>query len=314
MNNKAKYLSLPGLQQQLPVFFQPWWLDIVSKHWDIALVHDDEVISGVWPFSIDKKPGLKLIRNPLLTPYLGPLFFYPEHLTAEQKATFEQSTFQQLWQQIPNWDSFDLEAHLSFTNRELFSQKRFEITDHITYEIDLQQPEEKLFAAFHTNHRNLIKQAAQHNKILEGEESLPKLLVLHKETFIRKKKSYPFHAGMIKNLVSESIKFESGDLFAAMDEQNNITACIFTVWDRDKMYLLLSTVDLEQAHPGAVRLLIWHAIKAARAKGLKIFDFEGSMDPGIEAFFRRFGGERKTYLCASRNKSLLWKMKKTIFG
>jgi hypothetical protein len=314
MNNKAEYLSLPELQQQLPVFFQPWWLDIVSKHWDIALVHNDGRITGVWPFSADKKLGLKLVRNPLLTPYLGPLFFYPEHLTVEQKASFEQKTFQQLWQQIPNWDSFDLEAHLSFTNGELFSQKGFETTHHITYEIDLQQPEETLFSAFHTNHRNLIKQAAQHNKIVEGKECLPKLLTLHKETFSRKKKPYPFHAGMIKNLVTESIRLESGNLFATMDEQNNITACIFTVWDSEKMYLLLSTVDLECAHQGAVRLLIWHAIKSARDKGLKIFDFEGSMDPGIEAFFRRFGGARKTYLCASRNKSLLWKMKKTILG
>jgi hypothetical protein len=314
MNNKAKYLSLPDLQKQLPVFFQPWWLNIVSKHWDIALADDNGVISGVWPFSMDKKIGLKLVRNPLLTPYLGPLFFFPEQLPEDQKASFEQATFQELWQQIPRWDSFDLEANLSFTNDELFNQKGFDVTHHITYETDLQQPEEKLFSAFHTNHRNLIKQAAQHNKVAEGKASLPKLLALHKETFSRKKKAYPFHADMIEQLVSESLKRDAGNLFAATDEEDNITACIFTVWDSDKMYLLLSTVDLEQAHPGAVRLLIWHAIKTARDKGLKIFDFEGSMDPGIEAFFKRFGGTRKTYLCASKNKSLLWKIKKTILG
>lgn len=296
------------------MFFQPWWLDIVSKHWDIALAHNDDVITGVWPFSIDKKLGLKLVRNPLLTPYLGPIFFYPEHLAAEQKASFEQSTFQQLWQQIPGWDSFDLEAHVSFTNQELFSQEGFETTHHITYEIDLQQPEKNLFAAFHTNHRNLIKQAVLHNKITAGTECLSKLLQLHKETFSRKNKPYPFHTGMIEKLVTESIRLEAGNLFSTTDEENNTTACIFAVWDREKMYLLLSTVDLEQAHPGAVRLLIWHAIKTARDKGLKVFDFEGSMDPGIAAFFRRFGGTRKTYLCASRNKSLLWKMKKTILG
>lgn len=314
MNNKAKYLSLPQLQQQLPVFFQPWWLDIVSKHWDIALADDDGVITGVWPFSTDKKLGLKLIRNPQLTPYLGPLFFYPEQLTEEQKISFEQKIFQQLWQQISRWDSFDLEANLSFINGELFSQKGFEVTNQITYEIELQQPEEKLFSAFHTNHRNLIKQATSSNKIVEGTGCLPKLLQLHQETFSRKKKPYPFHAGMIESLVKESLKREAGNLFATKDNEDNITACIFTVWDRDKMYLLLSTVDLEHAHQGAVRLLIWHAIKSARNKGLKVFDFEGSMDPGIEAFFRRFGGERKTYLCASKNKSLLWKIKKTVLG
>jgi hypothetical protein len=314
MNNKAKYLSLPELQERLPVFFQPWWLELVSKHWDIALADDDGVITGVWPFSTDKKLGLKLVRNPQLTPYLGPVFFYPEQLTAEQRGSFEQETFQKLWQQIPRWDSFDLEANLSFTNGALFSQKGFEVTNHITYEIDLQQSEEKLFSAFHTNHRNLIKQAAQHNTIVEGEAFLSRLLELHKETFTRKRKPYPFSTEMIESLAKESLKLEAGNLFATKDAEGNITACIFTVWDREKMYLLLSTVDLEHAHQGAVRLLIWHAIKTARDKGLKIFDFEGSMDPGIEAFFRRFGGERKTYLCASKNKSLLWKIKKTVLG
>lgn len=314
MNNKAKYLSLPDLQKQLPVFFQPWWLDIVSKQWDIALAADGGVMSGVWPFSIDKKIGLKLLRNPLLTPYLGPFLFYPEHLTGDQKASFGQVTFQQLWEQIPRWDSFDLEVNLSYTNEECFTQKGFDVSHHITYEIELQQPEEKLFSAFHANHRNLIKQATQHNKVIEGKVSLPKLLALHKETFSRKKKAYPFHAGMIDQLVSESLRRDAGNLFATTDEEGNITACIFTVWDSDKMYLLLSTVDIEQAHPGAVRLLIWHAIKSARDKGLKIFDFEGSMDPGIEAFFKRFGGTRKTYLCVSKNKSLLWKIKKTVAG
>lgn len=312
MNNKAKYLSLPELQQQLPVFFQPWWLDIVSKHWDIALADDDGVITGVWPFSTDKKLGLKLMRNPQLTPYLGPLFFYPEWLTTEQKVSFEQKTFQQLWQQIPRWDSFDLVANLSFTNDGFFTQKGLDVIHQITYELDLQQPEEQLFSAFHTNHRNLVKQAAQHNKIVEGITYLPKLLALHQETFSRKKKPYPFSAQTIESLVKESLKLEAGNLFATIDEKGNTTACIFTVSDKDKMYLLLSTVDLECAHQGAVRLLIWHAIKTARSKGLKIFDFEGSMDPGIEAFFRRFGGTRKTYLYASKNKSLLWKIKKTI--
>jgi predicted GNAT family acetyltransferase len=314
MTNKAKYLSLPQLQQQLPVFFQPWWLDIVSKHWDIALADDSGVATGVWPFSTDRKAGLKLIRNPQLTPYLGPLFFYPEQLTEEQKVNFEQKTFQQLWEQIPRWDSFDLEANLSFTNEECFTQKGFNVTHQITYEIELQQSEEQLFSAFHTNHRNLIKQAVQQHTIIEGEESLQQLLALHKETFSRKKKPYPFHTDMMERLVKESLKHEAGNLFATKDEKDNITACIFTVWDKDKIYLLLSTVNLEQAHQGAVRLLIWHAIKAARSKGLKIFDFEGSMDPGIEAFFKRFGGERKTYLCVSKNKSLLWKIKKTVLG
>ena len=312
MSSKAEYLSRPELLQQLPVFFQPWWLDAVSRNWDIALAEDKGRIEGVWPYARDSKFGFKLIRNPQLTPYLGPFFFYPEQLSTAEKVLFEQRVFENLWQQLPRWDSFDLEATTAFENAALFLQKEFTTTGKITYELRLDQTEEQLWSALHSNHRNLIRQAEQCHEIVEGTDYLPGLAALHKATFQRKGKPYPFKPSMITRLVNESYKHNAGSIFAARDEQQRITASIFTVWDQEKMYLLLSTVNPEQAHPGAVRLLIFHALKAAKQKGLRIFDFEGSMDPGIAAFFRRFGGQQKTYLCATKNKSVLWKIKKTI--
>ena len=41
--------------------------------------------------------------------------------------------------------------------------------------------------------------------------------------------------------------------------------------------------------------LLGQAIQDAQAKELEIFDFEGSMLPGVEAFFRGFNGELKPY-------------------
>lgn len=314
MNSKEQYLSQQQLQQNLPIFCQPWWLDIVSNNWDVVLAKHEGKITGIWPFSMDKRWGLNIVRNPLLTPYLGPFFFYPDQIPEHQKTAFEESTFKAMWQQLPRWDSFDMEATTSFTHYQLFLDKGFEHTPKITYEIDLGRTEEKLFAAINSNHRNLIKQASQSNEIVEGNEYLPFLLQLHKETFSRKNKPYPFQPSVVEKLVKESQTINRGSLFAMKDGQNSITAGIFTVWDKEKMYLLLSAVDVKKAHPGAVRSLIWHAIKTARSNGLKTFDFEGSMDPGIAAFFKRFGGERKTYLCASKNKSVLWKIKQTLLG
>ena len=42
------------------------------------------------------------------------------------------------------------------------------------------------------------------------------------------------------------------------------------------------------------------------------FDFEGSMDPGVEKFFRNFGGMRELYLVLRKNESLLWKLKERL--
>jgi hypothetical protein len=43
----------------------------------------------------------------------------------------------------------------------------------------------------------------------------------------------------------------------------------------------------------------------ARSKGIEVFDFEGSMIPSVEKFFRSFGGELRPYY--SVNKSNFWK-------
>lgn len=313
--SKATYLFLPALWQQLPVFYQPWWLDITSTHWDIAMAGQQGHVNGVFPYCTDRRMGLSIIRNPLLTPYLGPFFLYPAHATgAAERAVFEEQTLQELWQHIPRWDSFDMETTTAFQREDLLQEKGFHTSTKITYETNLCQPEETLWSAMHKNHRHLIKQAMQTNRVDSGLSFMPELLRLHQQTFTRKDMRYPFPTSMVEKLVRESTSRDCGALFATTDGEGRTTAAIFTVWDNHTMYLLLSVMDPEQAHQGSVRLLIWHAQQQAQARGLQVFDFEGSMDPGIEAFFRRFGGERKTYLCAARNKSVLWKIKKALRG
>jgi lipid II:glycine glycyltransferase (peptidoglycan interpeptide bridge formation enzyme) len=62
----------------------------------------------------------------------------------------------------------------------------------------------------------------------------------------------------------------------------------------------------------AMPALLWHCIKEAKKRGNKIFDLEGSMDPGVEKFFRSFGANRELYLELKKNDSLIWKLKELI--
>ena len=306
MSNKATYIQSTLLHQCLPIFFQPWWLDIASKDWDMILAIENKQVLAVLPICREKKMGFHLLRNPLLTPYLGPFFF--------QDADNESFLFQELWKQMPKYDSFDIETTTGFQYVGLFEEQGFDTKQKDTYILDLAVQTEMLYANINSNHRNLIKQATTSHTIEEKPEHISTLLTLHKITFERKDKSYPFDAAVIEKLITESIQKGQGCLLSAKDQAHHITASIFVVWDRETMYLLLSAFDINEAHQGAVRMLIWEAIKKAKALNIAYFDFEGSMDPGIAAFFRRFGGERKTYLCASKTDSPLWKLKKKLLG
>jgi hypothetical protein len=54
---------------------------------------------------------------------------------------------------------------------------------------------------------------------------------------------------------------------------------------------------------GAGSATLWECIRKAKSLNLKRFDFEGSMNPGIEHYFRGFGGVLTPYYTV--NKALI---------
>jgi len=55
-----------------------------------------------------------------------------------------------------------------------------------------------------------------------------------------------------------------------------------------------------------------YCIDEAHRRGVKIFDFEGSMIPGVEAYFKKFGGDRTYYLSMSMGKGWKYRLRNWI--
>ncbi len=314
MSKKEQYQLLATSTPSLPVFLQPWWLNSVCPEWEVALAAQEGSIQGIMVYPVARKWGLTLLRNPLLTPYTGPFFFPPEGLSDYKRWHWEETVFETLWKQLPTYDSMELSCTPSFSNFLLFHHKGCRNSNKITYHLDLRLSEEQLFSGIHTTHRNLIRQSLPLHQVEEGIEYIPHLLTLHRQTFERKGKKYPYPASLPEQIIKTCYRQDQGKLWACRDLEGRVTATLFLVWDQATAYLLLTALDSEKAHAGAIRQLLWKAICFSRERGCLIFDFEGSMDAGIEPFFRRFGGTRKTYLNFVHHKSFLWKMKKQLLG
>src|SRR5579871_4976046 len=99
MTYKDQYKKI---SEQLPLFLQHWWLDKVCADWNIAIVHNGDMVAGVWPYQIEKKAGVNIIRNPFLTPYLGPHIFFPHDLKASKHDNFEHETIEALLGKLPS--------------------------------------------------------------------------------------------------------------------------------------------------------------------------------------------------------------------
>ncbi|HET8574024.1 MAG TPA: GNAT family N-acetyltransferase [Edaphocola sp.] len=312
MNNQSRYRQLSDLHRRLPLFFQPWWLDTLSQHWDIALVETGKGVQAIMPFQLEKKWGLRLLRNPPLCPYLGPLFFTgPDQ---QKQWSEEDRLLETLLQQVPKWDYFQLTTVPGFQNFLPFYQRGFTNSNRLTYLLDLSQPEEALFGQISPRLRQYIKSA---QKILHIEQQQPDVALFlswHKKAFEKKGKPYPFSSPLIEKILTVAEQHRASLFQTAFNEQNQAVAMLWTPFDGQTSYHLLAATVPGPTHNGALALLTWSAIKSAKARGKKHYDFEGSMDKGIEAFFRKFGGRRVPYLQFEHCPSRLWQLKRSFWG
>jgi hypothetical protein len=88
---------------------------------------------------------------------------------------------------------------------------------------------------------------------------------------------------------------DAGRIYYAEDPQGRIHVAIFVIWDVHSAYYLISSIDPSQRNSGAATLLVHHAMTELAGK-TKRFDFEGSMIPGVENSFRKFGAIQKPIL------------------
>lgn len=94
-------------------------------------------------------------------------------------------------------------------------------------------------------------------------------------------------------------------LFQFSNNTNNFAFCTYAndlpiaaaycIYDYTTCYYLLSGYNHQNKHSGAGICSVMACIKKAKELDLKLFDFEGSMLPEVEDYFREFGGQLIPY-------------------
>ncbi len=275
--------------------FAPWYLDTVAGQWDyVTSQHKNGQIAAILPFQIKKRMGLRLLTPPPLCPRLGPHLFYPTALNAQQKRALEWKILTDLEQQLPKVHHAQINWPYELTNGLVWQMLGWQQTVRYSYCIHLGQDKTLIWHHFRSNVKRQIRKAQQ---LLTVNTSTDAALLwqLCQNSFQQRGKRPPLSEETLKSVTQAGLKQEKAILFEARDQKNKLHAMLFLLWDEQAAYYLLPFSDLQLRSSGAPSLLIWHAIQFSQAKGLKIFDFEGSQIPGVESFFRSFGGEARPY-------------------
>jgi len=299
-NNKSIYAEWAASYPKLPLFFYPWWLDAVCGpgRWEVAVAQNaNGQVEGVWPYYAYRRYGQAMMGMPMLTPYLGPLLVYPHKVSRPQRRSFEKKTMDALIDQLPDF----FYAYQTFTPRIdnwlPFYWRGFRQTTYYTYILKDINETEKVFRRFRSKTRNHIRVAARGHAI-EKNGSLSDFFTLNKMAF--EGQNMPYSYDVLKKIDDQLQPRGWRKIYLARSEDGLLQGGVYVVQDQHSAYLLASG-RRPGSDSGVAPMLIWQAIQDL-AEEVRQFDFEGSVIPGIETFFRSFGGSLTPYYQVSRGK------------
>ncbi|MDA8087541.1 MAG: GNAT family N-acetyltransferase [Nitrospiraceae bacterium] len=286
-------------RQSGSVFDSPQWTTLFGANTlHYGLYDAGERLIGRFYIYRERKFGFTVCCNPPLTPSIGP--FFKNDAKNPSRAMEKCKQIMSCIAEFidgKNYPVVSLSFDKAIIDMQPFIWRDFKVVPQYTYVIDLALPDGDIWKRMSYEIRNHIAKGEKDGLVVGriDDYTLVKSLVL--KTFSRQKKTID-DSGMNKVLFD----FATGSnsfAFAAFRGDIPI-ACTFCVRDNETAYYLLGGYDSVNKHHGAGPLCVWEAIRHAKSLGLAYFDFEGSMVPAIERYFRGFGGQLTPYYRANK--------------
>jgi hypothetical protein len=281
-----------------PIFHQPWWLDAVAPRcWDaVAVERGGETVARL-PFVVRGSRRIRMLTQPPATPFLGPwVARSPDAKYA--KALSDQMELQaELESRLPPAMIFRQSFSPSMINVLPFIWAGYRTEVGYTYRLEDLDSEHALWEGLSGNIRREIRKARKRVTVRD-DLGLDDFYGVWCETTIRQGRAAP-NRDRLERIDAACAARDVRVRLGAYGDDGRLHAAAYIVWDAQTAYYLMGGSRPELRTSGAASLLLWEAVMRAR-QVTKVFDFEGSMLPPINRFFRAFGGREAPYLHVSR--------------
>jgi hypothetical protein len=301
-SSKEIYRRLCRTEESIPLFSRDWWLDAACgrAHWDVLLVERKNSIRAALPFY---RPCPGIITLPPYTQTMG-VWFAPLAGDIKYASALErrQALCRLLTEQLKSCRFFMQNFHHSFTDWLPFYWQNYRQTTRYTYLLTDLKNSSRLWENMSHNARHNIRRAREeHHVTVRPGIPVDDFLRVQAQTFERQQIRNPQSSRALRRLIAASRLRKQGELWGGYDRQGRLHAAVFVAWQKTVACYVAGGGDPEVRHSGAHGLVLWEAIRHAAAHS-DTFDFEGSMLPGVERFFREFGGVQTPYFSISRGK------------
>ena len=294
--------TLPAVEPpSLALFQREWWLEAVAPgRWQAVSVLRDGAVAGYLPYVEESVFGLRLIRQPQLTPALGP-WIQTGQPSERGAVARRQAVLGELIERLPAVDHFRQKLTPSVQDVLPFIWAGFDARVRYTYRLEELDDLELVWSNFESQRRRAVARARRTLEAVEVDDLEP-LVRLSARTFARRGLPVPYDADVLRRIVVACADRGVSTLLLAIDARGEEQAGVCLLHDGCTTYYLLGGHDDSARATGAMTLLLWEAIECAAARGT-IFDFEGSTVEPIGRFFRSFGALPVSYFEVARTRA-----------
>jgi hypothetical protein len=295
-NNKQQYIQFCKENPDIPIFSQPWWLDVVcSDQWDVILIKKNNRIIASFPYYITKKRELFThISMPPLTQKLGPYIVYDVNKTTEDKRiNYEHGIYNEIINKIPQCDVFMINFDQKYKNWLPFYWRGFKQTTRYTYILENIKDHDYITRKYSKSKKQPIQKAKEKLKF-KFDLSEDIFYTYFKDVINERNEKVDFSKNLFTRLYNAVYENCAGKVFYCDDNENNIHAINMIVWDKECAYYLFAMRKKEYNTSGGTEFLLDETIKYI-SQFVDNFDFEGSMIKGVEESYRRYGAHQTEY-------------------
>lgn len=287
------------------LFNSEQWLNVYPEQniHQCAIKNKNNEIIGCFIYFRFKKKGLTFIITPPFSPNSA-LFYINPAESIVGKNSFDKDVSMLLAEYFDalGVPYFNLYLPYHAVDTQPFTWKGFTAKTRYSYLINLHQSEEMLWNNLSSEKRKSLNKAQKDGLEVKETEDYKTVFALIMQSLERNDKDR--NEQVIKNILFSFADKKNAIAFIASQNGKAIGAS-FCVIDRNRAVYIFGGFDSVNKHHGAGVSCMWNSILNAKARGLDIFDFEGSMNISIERYFREFGGELTPYYCAEKIKPWL---------
>lgn len=283
------------------VFNMIEWSNIFNNNLLRYGIYNDnnELIGGFFLYK-EKRMGFSIYRTPPFTPQIGPFLKINAQNPVAVLGTWKKalSLMADFIDKLP-YLIVTISLSKNLIDMQPFIWKNFKVNPGYTYILNLNTSIEDIWQGMSAARRRNINKCKKDDLYIKRTDDTMIIKSVMERLFTKKESKKI-------NLIVNKILFEFSNndnsfAFTTYKEDTPL-ATSFCIYDKNTAYYILGGYQRNNNHPGAGPLCIWEAIKHSKNLGLKYFDFEGSMIPEIEKYFRGFGGSLIPYFKISKAK------------